>query len=114
MEEKRVIERYCLSVPAKVKVLDNPKINGLKAYTKDVSSAGTYLTMEKQLKAGQRVELELFISINKLQDFFEMDNQVRIEVTGEVIRSDESGVGIQFDKKYTIIPINKHNIGEDI
>jgi len=48
----------------------------------------------------------LYLSINKLQEFFELDNSVRIEVSGQVVRSAKEGVGIQFDKKYTILPSN--------
>ncbi len=107
MEEKRGMERYCLTVPAKVSIIDHEnRLQGLQAYTKDVSSRGTFITTENKLDVGQKVFLELYLSINKLQEFFELDNSVRIEVSGEVVRSVEDGVGIQFDKKYTILPSN--------
>src|SRR6056297_738494 len=107
MEEKRGIEEYCLTVPAKVSVMNhNNQLHGLQAYTKDVSSRGTFLQMVSGLEIGQRVFLELYLSINKLQEFFELDNSVRIEVSGQVVRSTDDGVGIQFDKKYTILPSN--------
>ena len=105
MKEKRSLERYCLTVPVKIELMDNPDTPRLEAFTKDVSSGGTFLTLEKELEVGQKVRLKLFLSINKLQEFFEMDNQVRIDVSGEVIRKEKNGVGIQFDKKYTILPI---------
>lgn len=105
MEEKRSLERYCLTVPVKIELADNPDNSGLEATTKDVSSGGTFLTLERELEVGQKVRLKLYLSINKLQEFFEMDNQVRIDVSGEVIRKEQNGVGIQFDKKYTILPI---------
>ncbi len=107
MEEKRGMERYCLSVPAKVSVIDQEKrLQGLQAYTKDVSSRGTFITVDSELEIGQKVFIELYLSINKLQEFFELDNSVRIEVSGQVVRSAKEGVGIQFDKKYTILPSN--------
>ena len=107
MEEKRGMERYCLTVPTKVSVMNhNDQLRGLQAYTKDVSSRGTFLQMDMGLEVGQKVYLEIFLSINKLQEFFELDNSVRIEVSGQVVRSTDEGVGIQFDKKYTILPSN--------
>ena len=105
MEDKRDIERYLLSVPAKVNVVDDIQgIRGLKAYTRDVSSGGTFLTTDEDLAVGQKVQLELYLSIEKLKEFFELDKNVRIEVSGEVVRHQEDGVGIKFDKKYTILP----------
>lgn len=107
MEEKRGMERYCLTVPAKVSIMNpDQQLQGLQAYTKDVSSRGTFLQMDTGLEVGQQVHLELYLSINKLQEFFELDNSVRIEVSGQVVRSTHEGVGIQFDKKYTILPSN--------
>ena len=106
MKEKRRIERYSLNVPARVSIPEKQELQNLKAYTKDVSSGGTFLNIDQELEIGQKVNLELFLSIKKLQEFFEMDNQVRIEVSGEVIRHEEGGVGIRFDKKYTIFPFS--------
>jgi len=107
MEEKRGMERYCLTVPAKVSVMNhNHQLRGLQAYTKDVSSRGTFLQMDSGLELGQKVHLEIYLSINKLQEFFELDNSVRVEVSGQVVRSTHEGVGIRFDKKYSILPSN--------
>lgn len=105
MKDKRDIERYLLTVPAKVNVMDDVQGKlGLKAYTRDVSSSGTFLTTDEKLEVGQKVQLELYLSIEKLNEFFELDKNVRIEVSGEVVRHQEDGVGIRFDKKYTILP----------
>jgi len=105
MEDKRDIERYLLTVPAKVNVMDELHgMRGLKAYTRDVSSRGTFLTTDEKLEVGQKVQLELYLSIEKLNEFFQLDKNVRIEVSGEVVRNQEDGVGIRFDKRYTILP----------
>ncbi len=113
MKEKRRIERYSLNLPARVSIPEKEDLHQLQAYTKDVSSGGTFLSIEQELEIGQKVNLELFLSIKKLQEFFEMDNQVRIEVTGEVIRHEEGGVGIRFDKKYTIFPFSMDNMEKE-
>ncbi|WP_319562178.1 PilZ domain-containing protein [Marispirochaeta sp.] len=105
MEEKRGMTRYDLAVPAVVKVADGRSgLRDFKVYTRDVSSQGTFLKMEKPLELGRRVELEIYLSINKLQEFFKLDDQVCIKVRGEVIRIERDGVGISFDKRYTILP----------
>lgn len=105
MEDKRDIERYLLTVPAKVNVVDEIHgMRGLEAYTRDVSSKGTFLTTSENLEVGQKVQLELYLSIEKLNEFFQLDKNVRIEVSGEVVRHQEDGVGIRFDKRYTILP----------
>jgi hypothetical protein len=104
MQEKRSLERYCLKVPVNVRIADKPDIAGVQTYTRDVSSSGAYLKIHEQLDVGQRVDLEIFLSIDRVQDFFEMDHQVRVVVSGEVIRNEADGVGIKFDKKYLILP----------
>jgi len=109
MTDKRRLERYNLTVPVQIQVTGESGITGLEAFTKNVSSGGTFLTMENKLEVGQRVSLKLYLSINKLQEFFMMDNQARIEVNGMVIRKERDGVGIQFDKKYTILPYSDEN-----
>ena len=105
MEEKRGMTRYDLVVPAVVKVANSHRgLKGFQAYTRDVSSQGTFLKMKQPLELGRRVEIELYLSINKLQEFFKLHEKVCVKVRGEVIRIEQGGVGISFDKRYTILP----------
>ena len=84
-----------------------------RAFTRNISSGGTFLTMEHELELGQRIRLRLYLSIKKLEEFFKMDSQFRIAVDGEVIRKQRDGFGIQFDKKYTILPSADENTHAD-
>ena len=105
MEEKRCIERYSMSVPAKIEAVgpsDNKVV--FQTYTKDVSSRGTFIAMDNPLEIGQKVQVELYLSINKLKEFFELDETVKVEVSGQVVRHSKGGIGISFDKRYSILP----------
>ncbi len=105
MDEKRCIERYSMSVPAKIAVLDQAAENVIfQTYTKDVSSRGTFIAMDNPLEIGQKVHVELYLSINKLKEFFELDETVKVEVSGQVVRHAKDGIGISFDKRYQILP----------
>ena len=104
MQEKRSLERYCLRAPVKVRLAGKPDIEYLYAYSRDVSSSGAFLNIDERLDVGQRVDLVIYLSIDKLQVFFKMDHQARVVVSGEIIRHEPDGVGIKFDKKYQILP----------
>jgi len=105
MEEKRNIERYILSVPAELRIPDEEKtVRSVTGMTRDVSSKGAFIMIDDTFKIGQKVELGIYLSINRLQEFFELDKNVLIEVSGEVVRCQSDGVGIRFDKRYTILP----------
>ncbi len=106
MIENRKIERFSLSVPAKV-VLDTE--TGEKMTTavisRDISSAGGFFLADStDIPVGSKVKLELTLTIEKLKELLNTQEEVRIEVEGNVIRTGEDGFAVCFSKGYRFFP----------
>jgi hypothetical protein len=71
-------------------------------FTANVSSGGAFFDTNTPLSIGTKVDIDIFLSINKLE---KLDVQrSRIGVTGSVIRTEVSGMAVVFDKKFHISP----------
>jgi hypothetical protein len=107
MGERRRLERFDLAAPARVLVESDA---GDKAHlsltTKDVSSAGAYLYCPLPLAEGDRVKMELLISLEKLSRLDGEKGSAKIRVRGTIIRVDTDGVAIRFESKYKITPLD--------
>lgn len=102
MTEKRKVERFDLQVEAELHVqdegiMDRPQ----RLLTRDISSDGVFLTTNNPLPIGTRVDMNFFLSLNKLNSNLK-DKSVNISTSGKVIRADREGFAVQFDKMHKV------------
>ena len=101
--ERRQMERFSLEVPALLSTVDEsgqPKT--FEIMTNNICAGGAFFITDKPSSVGTDVKMELIISFKKVNKF--SNKKTRINVSGSVIRTDEKGMAICFDEKYTISP----------
>ena len=102
-EERRRLERFDLEAPTKIEVqIGAGRRDVLSLMTRDISSRGAYVNTRQPLEEGVSVKLELLLSVEMLQRFVGARGKARVRVKGKVVRVDENGMAIQFDRKYVI------------
>ena len=101
MEDKRTFERFELEVPARVGIEGwDQKSEEIALVTSNICAGGAYFFTKAPIPEGTRVQMDFVLSIDKLKGL--LDSQCRIKVRGEVVRSEETGIAIRFDKDYQI------------
>jgi len=104
--ERRRQERYELDVPIKVSRYDGGRCSTLDASSRDISSAGVYMTTGgAKFEKSQKVHLELTLTIEKLKELFGSSGMVKLEVDGSVVRTLGDGMVVKFDGRYSIFPL---------
>jgi hypothetical protein len=99
--EKRKMERFSLKLPARFIWTDTgSKQEPLELMTSNICSEGAFLKTEKPLSVGTDVKIEIIFPLVKSKNV--KSNQSSIYVAGSVIRSDQQGMAVCFDKKYHI------------
>lgn len=97
MVERRKLERFDLRLPAKIQGLGLKK--GVHNFlTKNVSAGGAFLETTKQLPENSRVSID-----------FVVPTGVLVKVTGDVLRSEPTGIAIRFDNEYQLTPLRKNS-----
>ncbi len=103
MEERREFERFDLELPAKIETEDSGrKIETFSLKSGNVSSGGAFFPTYEPISVGKQVHLNLILTIEKLKRLF--DSQCQIKVTGTVVRSEERGMAVRFNRNYEIMP----------
>jgi hypothetical protein len=93
-KDKRGVQRFELKLHTVLQELEN-RAGQVELYTRDISSDGAYLRMEKPLPPDTPVELTFFLPIRQ-------KIRSKIQTNGRVIRSDPEGMAVQFESKYNI------------
>ena len=71
--------------------------------TSDVCSGGAFFHTDQSMPVGTEVTVDLVISTDQLK---RLDaDRVLIKTAGAVVRTDEEGMAICFEKKYVITPL---------
>jgi hypothetical protein len=103
--EKRQQERYLLHVPISIKSYNSEAVYTDEILTNDISSKGVSIsTSELNLSPGEKVHMEMTLTIDKLKELFGCSEKIILKVDGSIIRSMGEGIAIEFDKKYSIFP----------
>ncbi|MCJ7773057.1 MAG: PilZ domain-containing protein [Desulfobacterales bacterium] len=103
--EKRKMERFSLKVPARFIWTDTgSKQESLELMTSNICSGGAFFKTEKPLSVGTDVKLEIILPLVKSKNVNSKGSS--INVAGSVIRSDQQGMAVCFDKKYHIHPMH--------
>jgi hypothetical protein len=102
INEKRKVERFDLHVETILQVKDaESKDRSQRLITRDISSDGVFLETIDPLPIGTEVDLSFFISLDELNSYLK-NKVVNISTSGIVIRADEQGFAVQFDKQHKV------------
>jgi c-di-GMP-binding flagellar brake protein YcgR len=108
MSERRKLERFDLSAPARIIVeSEKGEKEEFDLTTKDVSSSGAFLYSPQPLAEGTYVKMEFLISLDMLRKFVGDKDRAKIKVKGKVIRVDTNGIAIRFENKYKITGLDR-------
>lgn len=98
--ERRKMERFSLELPVLLSMVDESGIQrAFEAMTKNICSGGGFFITDKPMSVGTDVKMGLILSINK-------EKKAHVDASGSVIRTEEQGIAVRFDKKYNISPLN--------
>ena len=111
MKEKRKVERFDLQIETMLNVQDeatNERLPMLLSrdrlpviLSRDISCAGVFLVTDKPLPIGTRLDLNLLLSQHELGSKSK-DERINISTCGKVVRTDDRGMAVEFDKLYKI------------
>jgi hypothetical protein len=101
--ERRKMERFDLKLPARLTLSGNDKDHEpIELMTLNICAGGAYLITDNPLPKGTHVAMDLILKLNRLKKL--RGKPSRIDVSGSVIRTDQQGMAICFDKEYRISP----------
>lgn len=92
MPDKRTIERFPLVFPVRLR---SAGIENTDLFTRDISSKGAFIRTSKPLDSG--VKVELFVTLPTGESY--------LKVTGKVVRVEQDGMAIQFNRPF-IVPVS--------
>ena len=101
--EKRKMERFSLKLPAKLTWTgkDN-KLESLEQITRNICAGGAFFETQKPLLVGTDVKLNIIFPLERFKNLKLKRSHIRI--SGSVIRTDQLGMAVCFDKKFHIVP----------
>ena len=105
MEERRELERFKLRLPARIEVVSGkPEVGRdiISLETDNISSGGAFFHTLSPLPEGTQIKIDIVLNSLKLRT--PRNRRPLIKVKGSVLRSEPTGMAIQFDRPYEIIP----------
>ncbi|NBF39116.1 MAG: hypothetical protein GVY14_01760 [Spirochaetes bacterium] len=106
MGEKRKLERFTLSVPARLRFRGVEGTNeSLETTTRNISAKGAYFrVIESEVPIGAEVEVELVLTFGRLRDLLAAAEHVTARVGGKVLRDEPGGVAVLFNQPLRFLP----------
>jgi hypothetical protein len=105
--EKRKMERFDLELPAWLYVKgEKGKQKPFEYKTKNICAGGAYFDTDSPLAVGTDMKINIRLPFDKLKEL--RGKKTRIDVSGLVTRTDEQGMAVCFDKKFSIMPNASH------
>ena len=105
MEERRKLERFCFEVPAKIKVVGSAETQDmLDLAASNICSGGAFFRTIEALPEGTKVTVDLILSLDRLKKLTG-HTRVIVRVNGTIVRSGSTGMAINFDEDYQIMPL---------
>ena len=105
MEERRELERFKLRLPARIEVVSGvPQVEKdiINIETDNICSGGAFFHTLSPLPKGTQVKIDMLLNFQRLR--IPKNRRPHIKVSGNVLRSEATGIAIQFDNGYKIIP----------
>ncbi|MDH3875172.1 MAG: PilZ domain-containing protein [Desulfobacteraceae bacterium] len=101
--DRRKMERFDLKLPTKLSWTgrDNEQ-KSVELMTNNICAGGAYLLTDRPLSKGTEVEIDLILELDRLLEL--RGQQSHINVSGSVIRTDQRGMAVCFDREYNISP----------
>jgi hypothetical protein len=101
--EKREMERFDLELPALLSMMDESgNQRAVEFMISNICAGGAFFKTDEPLSIGTEVKMDLILPLDKFKKFGRKRSHV--DVSGSVIRTDEQGMAVCFDKKYRIMP----------
>ncbi len=102
--ERRKLKRFPLELPAFLSVIDeSDQSEPIELVTRNICSGGAFFKTEKPLPASTNLKIDLIIPLDKLKNI--KGKKSYVEVLGSVVRTNEQGMAVRFDRKYNIYPL---------
>lgn len=105
--EKRNMERFGLKLSAMVTGLGDSDNYPLELTTNDICAGGAFFKTDNPLPVGADVKIDLTLPWDKFKDL--KANEIRVKVTGAVLRSTPEGMAVVFDKGFEIVPVKNED-----
>ena len=101
--ERRKMERFDLKLPTRLSWAGKDKEHkSIELMTSNICSGGAFFKTNNPLTVGTDVKLAVILPLDK---FKVAEHKILyIDVSGSVIRTDQQGMAICFDRKYKISP----------
>jgi hypothetical protein len=103
------MERFSLELPACLFVAnDIIEQKPVVLMTNNICSGGAYFITSNSYKIETDVKINITLSLDNIKQLGGKSS--RIDVSGSVIRADENGMAVRFDKRFSISPYDKYEI----
>lgn len=115
IENHRSAERFSLQLEAKITHRHLEESPVIKTVVANISSGGAYIHTTHQFPVASKIQVEFLVdleSLQKLKFILSMDSlkslanaqgkSLWVTTTAVVLRRDEEGIAIIFDKNYTV------------
>lgn len=104
VKDQRQIERFSISIPAKVGIDGESGSSGDQLLlTRDVSAAGAYFFTVTPFPVGTNVIVEMILLPQHKTN--SKARHAKVTITGSVLRTDSQGMAVRFDDEYKMVPI---------
>jgi hypothetical protein len=102
-DNRRHMERFDLQAPMKIEVRKRAgRREVLTCVTRDISSMGAFVETDRPLPEGVPLRLELLLTLDMLERIVG-NAGARVKVRGKVLRTEEGGMAIQFERGFKIV-----------
>jgi Tfp pilus assembly protein PilZ len=108
MMEKRKVERFDLRIETMLHIQDEAGTDKpLVLFSRDISSDGVFLATDNPLSIGTKVDLNFLLSLDELHGNLK-NKVVNISTSGRVIRSEQKGFAVEFEKISKVSQLKQH------
>jgi hypothetical protein len=103
--ERRHLPRFALKAAALIQTLSEGVPKVFELHTRDISSKGAFFPTEVPLQRGEKVKVTLILSISSREEIGDFASKAKIITEGQVVRSTERGMAVEFGGQYTVSPV---------
>ena len=101
MKERRQFERFDLTLPVQIKIINHNKNHVFNLNTKDISASGAFIDTTEAFSNGTRFKMNFTIMSEKIKSL--TGARSLIECEGGIVRSTPTGVAVCFDTECQIL-----------
>lgn len=100
LRENRKMKRFKIAIPALIEEFNGGSSDEISLVSRDISAHGAFFLSPLSFPVGTGVKVKLFLLQGAATD--RPGFRAEVNLRGSVIRIDEEGVAVQFEKKYEI------------